>query len=381
MALPIDPASLASLASLQGTLSSGDILFLSEALNQRAMAAAQQRTARATQEAAQAGQQYQQAAAAPVQTPDALASMLPLLTGNIASVIAQDPSFAKRGAEEVGQRRADLARTRADNLLALKDNYDKKALLAAHLGDNETEMDMRQRSEQLSKTLEVLLQGEHEKSAKENIGLQHRNRMAEIEAQGKNALATKQTPPAKAPEAPIDISNMIRTTASGRKYVDLAGMTGETANKIRLAANAAKLPVPDAAASAGLSDIGRARLDLDGLKKGALALVPRDPQGRILGAFNRQISKLSQTDPARAAFRAWSDTAIPILRATAGSKNLRITQEQVRLILSNLPKESDTWATVEKKVAIVQTLLDNAEKSLLVRDLSQSDTKDPLGIL
>jgi len=384
MALPIDPASLASLASLQGTLSSGDILSLSEALNQRAMAEAQRRTAQATQEASQAGQAFQQAAAAPVQTPDALASMLPLLTGNIASVIAQDPSFAKRGAEEVGKRREDLARTRADNLVALKDNYDKKALLAAHLGDNETEMDMRQRSEQLSKTLEVLLQGEHERSAKENIGLQHQNRMAEIAAQGAQERTTQKEKPApRVPleDQPVDFNKFVKTSYGGRKYLVPGDMTGNVANKLRIQAAAAGIPVPDKASVAGVTDVGRAQLDLDKLEKDVLSLVPRDPQGRILGAANRKISQLAQTDPARAAFRVWADAAIPVLRATAGSKNLRITQEQVRLAISNLPTANDTWSTVEKKLAVLRTLLGNAESSLLDTNLSPGGAKDPLGIL
>jgi hypothetical protein len=381
MALPIDPASLASLASLQGTLSSGDILTLSEALNQRAMAEAQRRTTQATQEASQAGQAFQQAAAAPVQTPDALASMLPLLTGNIASVIAQDPSFAKRGAEEVGQRRADLARTRSDNLLALKDNYDKKALLAAHLGDNETEMDMRQRSEQLSKTLQVLLQGEHEKSAKDNLAYQRETQLQVEAARGKNALTTKATPPAKAPEEPIDFNKFVKTSYGGRKYLALGGLTGETANKLRIQAATAGIPTPDNASQAGVTDVGRAQLDLDKLEKIVKTLVPRDPQGRILGAFNRKISKLAQTDPARAAFMTWSDAAIPVLRATAGSKNLRITREQVRLAIRNMPTSDDTWSTVEKKLATLRTLLGNAESSLLDVDLSPDGAKDPLGIL
>jgi hypothetical protein len=382
--MPIDPASLASLASLQGTLSSGDILSLSEALNQRAMAEAQRRTAQATQEASQAGQAYGQAAAAPMQTPDALAQMLPLLTGNIASVIAQDPSFAKRGAEEVGQRRADLARTRADNLIALKDNYDKKAILAAHLGDQETEMDMRQRSEQLSKTLQVLLQGEHEKAAKENIGLQHQNQLSEIEAQGRQARLTqgeKPKPSTPLKDEPIDFNKFVKTSYGKRKYLSLGGLTGDVANKLRIQAATAGIPIPDKPTEAGVTDVARAQLDLDKLEKDVLPLVPRDSEGRILGAFNRKISTLTQKNPARAAFRVWSDAAIPVLRATAGSKNLRITQEQVRLAISNIPTQNDTWSTVEKKLAILRSLLGNAESSLLDADVSPKDVADPLGIL
>lgn len=192
MALPIDPASLASLASLQGTLSTPEgVLTLSEALHNRVREESARRTAQATQDAQQAGAAYQQAAAAPVETPDALASLIPLLTGNIASVIAQDPSFAKRGSEEVKQRRDDLVRTRVDNLVALKDAYDKKAMLAAHLGDQEMEIEQRTRSEQLSKTLEVLMQNqrlnvgsaEAEKNRKTDLEI------ARIRSQGSQAPA------------------------------------------------------------------------------------------------------------------------------------------------------------------------------------------------
>jgi hypothetical protein len=245
-------------------------------------------------------------------------------------------------------------------------------------------MDMRQRSEQLSKTLEVLLQGEHERSAKENIGLQHQNRMAEIAAQGSQERTTNAAKPApRVPleDQPVDFNKFVKTSYGGRKYLAIGDMTGNVANKLRIQAADAGVIAPDKASQAGVTDVARAQLDLDKLEKDVLPLVPRDPQGRILGAFNRKISTLAQTDPARAAYRVWADAAIPVLRATAGSKNLRITQEQVKLAISNIPKQDDTWSTVEKKLAVLRTLLGNAESSLLDVNLSPGAAKDPLGIL
>jgi len=376
MALPIDPASLASLASLQGTLSSGDILSLSEALNQRAMAEAQRRTAQATQEASQAGQAFQQAAADPVQTPDALASMLPLLTGNIASVIAQDPSFAKRGAEEVGKRREDLARTRSDNLIALKDNYDKKALLAAHLGDNETEMDMRQRSEQLSKTLEVLLANQHEAAAKENIGLQQAGRMKQIEAQGANQVKAAAVR-ANATETP-DLSDFtnVRTMGDGSKvaYLDpeeMKNLTPKAKQALTIAARKSGVVVPSAQHKDATDLIDTVRGDIQNVRDNYIPLLPTGSGlKRTAQGLMKQGEAFLQTPgegSKLAAYPAIRTAAIKTIQAIASlGKGLRINQAEINAAMNfDYPRITDNQETAQNKLDILSTMLDHVERAAM----------------
>jgi hypothetical protein len=99
-----------------------------------------------------------------------------------------------------------------------------------------------------------------------------------------------------------------------------------------------------------------------------------------------KLSKVLQTNAQRAAFMTYRDAAIPVLRGMAGSKNLRITQQQVQLAIDNLPKDTDTYATALKKVGIIKRLLMNAESPLIDRNWtvggsSATGSADPEGIV
>jgi len=381
MALPIDPASLASLASLQGTLTSPEgILTLSQALNQRAQEVAQQRTAQATQEASQAGQQYQQAAQAPVQTPDALAQMLPLLTGNIASVIAQDPNFAKRGAQDVAQQRADLAQKRADNLMALKDNYDKKALLAAHLGDNETEMDMRQRSEQLSKTLEVLLQGQHERAATDLENLRQKGRMAEVAAQGRNALDVANV---RAGQDATDaeenaFSKALYTTRQGNTFLDMTNFKTGKPHDLAVQYAAGKNATPlDPNASTQMRTIDEVQNGLDQVERTLGTVLPHQTGKTVRDFLTRQAAGMknaaqaaAQSNSDAAAFASTYPLAIRSLQAVAAGpgSGFRLNQSEINLIQQRWPRLNDNIETAKAKLQWERWFLQNKENTYFKRD-------------
>jgi len=364
----------ATLASLQGTLTPEGVLSVLQAEQQRQEKELAQRTAQATQEAQQASTAFSGAAAAPVQEPDALAQFLPQLLGNVASVLGRTPAYREQGEATVAERRKNLKQQRMDNLSALKSIWDQKADAAQKAGDLESSLNARAKSEQLAKTLDVMLEAEHAKNA---IGLEKERQKGAISLEQERGRQDRQTnleKPTPGLGAGFDLnkSRMLKTTRSGKKFVDIGGVTGNAKTALIMAADAAGYPVPDKAAVAGLGDVDRARRDLDKLEKDVLTLVPHDAQGRIIGYAGRKIRQLSQSDPARGAFRVWADAAIPVLRATAGSRNLRITQEQVKLAISNLPTMDDTFETVEKKLAILRSLLDNAEGPLI-----DSDWRDP----
>jgi Tfp pilus assembly protein PilV len=86
------------------------------------------------QQAQQAGQTYQQAAAAPPPEQAPGAGFFDQLLGNTASVISQNPNYQKQAAERGQQSQKDLMTRRADNLMALKDQYDKQAAAAEKIG-------------------------------------------------------------------------------------------------------------------------------------------------------------------------------------------------------------------------------------------------------
>lgn len=163
---------------LDNTLNGMDPNTLSQALEEEILNGLAQRTTQATSAAQQAGQQYQQAAGAP---PAQLAPediFLPTLLGNIASVIGQNPDFREQAQENIKASRAELLKSRADNLQAMRDVFSQKADLAQRAGDLETQEKSRLKMEQLSKIHDQVL--EQQKQA---------GRLELEEERGKNDLA------------------------------------------------------------------------------------------------------------------------------------------------------------------------------------------------
>jgi hypothetical protein len=100
-------------------------------------------------------------------------------------------------------------------------------------------------------------------------------------------------------------------------------------------------------------------------------LLPKGPGGRLIVGPATRIETYFQTDERKAAFASWRTAAIQALRATAGSKGLRINQAEIAQAIENdIPKLSDTLGTARQKVANIETMLENAEKSILERDRS-----------
>jgi len=162
------------------TLQGMNVLTMMEALRQRQQEELMRRSQEAEQAAAAAQQSYQQAAAAPPPQAGPMDAFAPVLLGNIASVIAQDPSFRQRGQEQRRASQAELFKARQDNLTALRDVYSQKAQEAERAGDLEQTEKYRRQFELLSKNIDMLSQKQANAMSLE--GLRHQNRLAEIEA-------------------------------------------------------------------------------------------------------------------------------------------------------------------------------------------------------
>jgi len=197
--MTLDPAVL---ASLQNTLTPAGVLSAFQAEQERQARLAAQRTSQATEAAASAGQQYQTAAAAPPPQLDPLSASLPLLLGNISSIIGGDQRAPERAQMGIAEQRRSLMQARTDNLIALKDNFDKKARAAESAGDMEAAIQARSKVETLAKTLDVLQQQEQHKQATELEGkrqqgaqdLEKLRQKGDIELEqlrGRNALSAQ----------------------------------------------------------------------------------------------------------------------------------------------------------------------------------------------
>jgi hypothetical protein len=156
--------------SLQGTLNGGlgpgpltqqDASLLSqkdaaEAALQQLMAEQAAQAASRTQGAEQAGQQYQQAAQAPMPQLNPMAALIQSLGGNVASIIGETPRYAQNAQADLSAQKDELLAKRAQNLAALKDNYDRQAMAAASAGDLLAEAKLRKSAESVSKAWQAI---------------------------------------------------------------------------------------------------------------------------------------------------------------------------------------------------------------------------------
>jgi hypothetical protein len=182
----------------------------------------------------------------------------------------------------------------------------------------------------------------------------------------------------KKKNAPIDVSADIQTTRLGGKYIDLSTYQGDERNKARDAASAAGAIAVSKEQANALQEIDNARANQQSILDQISDLLPKNPATRTAALVGTPIERLLQTDDRIAAFSSWRTAAINTLRATAGSKGLRINKSEIEQAVENdIPKLTDTLTVAQRKVKNIQTMLDNAEKSILTRDRS-ADAPTPL---
>jgi hypothetical protein len=180
---------------LTNTLNGMDANTLTQAIEEQLRQQMAQRTQESTQSAQQAEGQYAEAAAAPPPNLSVLQQFLPTLLGNFASTISQDPGYRERAQQGMQQERQSLMQARAQNLTSLRDVWSQRAEAAKNAGDFEAEADFRLKHEKISKTLEQMqdakdkqaaidLERERQKGRSGETAQEHKNRMAEIAAQG-----------------------------------------------------------------------------------------------------------------------------------------------------------------------------------------------------
>ncbi len=182
----------------------------------------------------------------------------------------------------------------------------------------------------------------------------------------------------QAAREPLDIDADIQTTTAGRKYIDLSLYQGKERNRARTAAGTAGATAVSKEQANALQEIDNARANQKSINDQIQDLLPRGVGGRILAVPTVKLEKLFQTDERVAAFNSWRTAAIQTLRATAGSKGLRINQAEIAQAIENdIPKLTDTLGTAQQKLKNIETMLENAEKSILVRDRAVTPVAAP----
>ena len=364
-------------SSLIGTLTPQGLLSAAEAEQKRLEEEQAARAASLSQGAGEAGAALQQATQAPLPQLNPMAALIQSLGGNVASIIGETPRYANNAQADLNAQKDELLAKRAQNLAALKDNYDRQAMAAQSAGDLLAEAKLRKSAESVSKAWQAIHdesaarqamdrdKANNEASAKEGA----LDRASREKIAGLARSAGKQDEITAIQET---IPDHTTTTQTGYQFIDLSEYTGNAKNAVMRLGARMKIPVipgPDAAA---LKDIDRARRDVSGLREYINGLLPEDAATRSQKYVGMKLSKLFQTNEQRAAFKTYRDIAIPILRALAGSKNLRITQKQIDLSVENLPKDDDTVGSAARKFGIIDRVLSNAELPLITRDWSKS---------
>jgi hypothetical protein len=165
-------------ASLQGTLTPQGLLSAAEAEQKRLEEEQAARAASLSQGAGEAAGAFQQAAQAPMPQLNPMAALIQSLGGNVASIIGETPRYAQNAQADLNAQKDELLAKRAQNLAALKDNYDRQAAAALSAGDLLAEAKLRKSAESVSKAWQAI----HDEAAfKQANSLADKNNQADLQ--------------------------------------------------------------------------------------------------------------------------------------------------------------------------------------------------------
>lgn len=166
---------------------------------------------------------------------------------------------------------------------------------------------------------------------------------------------------------PILDSNT-KTSNSGIPYIDGTNMTGKVGQQAQLDAAKAGIPYMGKTQAAALQKLDDAKNNIASISSDIMSFLPKDAEGRATtGALGNKLGQLLQTNGDLASFNTWRSAAIGILQALAGGSGsgLRINSAEIALSVQNdIPNITDTVATAQGKIAKVNSMIANAEKSL-----------------
>lgn len=389
---PLNDPTAALIQSLMGTMSGTP--YTGPALQQplaspqaqqaqdQDLARLQAQVAASSQAAEQAGQQYRQAAGAPLPMLGPMDRLALGLTGNLASVIGGNPQYARAGQEELVNQQALLLKQRADNLTALRDNFDLRARAAEHAQDVLTAGELRMKAEQLNKTLGMVLQQQKDAASMERVqerGTQARQTQQAGEP-GKNyragLVATGGVgglggigggPAGGASPIEQDILRQVVTAPSGTKLVDLTNVPTKQHMLALDIARRNNLIVSDKGTIDRVKTIKEVLQGLDDMQSVLQKYLPTTAGGRIVSAPANLAAAWSGANPELSAFGQTRLLAIRNIQGLAAGQGsgFRLNQAEVNASTRNWPKITDSLPMAQAKIDWERRFYQNKERSLV----------------
>lgn len=166
------------------------------------------------------------------------------------------------------------------------------------------------------------------------------------------------------------MEDAIKQMSSGRKYLDASEFSGEEKKFLTAQANEQGIPVVDKGEGDALANIDNVKSNLSSMMAiidapGASKL-PGGPISRAI--FRGPLNKLeasTQYDPDLASANNFREIALNSIRALGAQG--RLNAPELQMAVSNIPEINDTAATARDKVRNLTTLLENKEKSVLIK--------------
>jgi hypothetical protein len=163
----------------------------------------------------------------------------------------------------------------------------------------------------------------------------------------------------------VGVAADVRTTGSGRQYVDLSKYKGKDYSAAQQQAHAMGVYGANASESDALQNIDTARQNMAEIEKSVPKLPTSSLSRLAVGPMNK-IEAITQIDPDLAAWGTYRTAAIQAMRAMAGSKGLRINRSEIEAAMANdIPEITDTQATAKQKIERVNKMLDHQENGLM----------------
>lgn len=186
------------------------------------------------------------------------------------------------------------------------------------------------------------------------------------------------------------VDNNTKISSSGVPYVDGTNLTGTQAAEAQLEAAKLGIPYLGASAASAINSIEAAKQNLQNIATTLQGITPSNFIEAAADSLMYPVQGATQSGtygPTVAAYNTYRSAAIKALQAVAGGtgSGLRINQAEIQMSINNdIPKTTDTAATANKKLQIMNSLLDSNEESLFgtnaYQKFSPSAQTNPLGL-
>lgn len=165
--------------------------------------------------------------------------------------------------------------------------------------------------------------------------------------------------------SPIVDANTMKT-ADGIPYVNGTNLTGAMADNAQLVAAQNGIPYLGSAAAAGMQQASTVTDTLNDIKAQLEPLQASNYVNRPLNSLANNAETATQANATLAAYKTFSATAIPLLKALAnGASGFRITQTELNNVMANdLPSPNDTVAAASQKITNINQMLSNGERGI-----------------